>query len=524
MVGDIFPGDLAYPEGTDYCSTTLALIKIFFGWIACFVNIFLKIRTLVEVTRSCKENPVLQRAVLIVVCLTSFLNPFMLSGINIALPGIQAEFGASAVELTWVITSFLLGISVFLVPMGKLADMYGRRRFFLSGLLIFVITSVGSGLAVSMPMLITMRALQGIGGAMLQCTGVAILVSVFPGQQRGRAMGFLLASVYLGLSLGPFVGGWLTNILGWRSIFLLNAPLGAYALVLTWMRLKQEWIEVEKESFDLKGSLVYGIGLSCFMIGAPRLPDMSGCVLVLAGIAGLILFVCMEQRSPYPVLDMRLFSASRPFAFSNLAALIHYAASYATMFLLSLYLQYMKGMPPQTAGLVLLCQPVFQAILSPFAGRLSDRIEPGILASVGMGMTGMGLAFFAFLGPDSSLVLIVCVLSFMGIGFALFSSPNMNAIMGSVHPAQYGVAAAISSTMRTLGMMVSMGISTVLFAFMLGNAVIEPATYPVFLKTARLCFLMFACMCACGMYFSLARGKIHDRQEKRTDEECLHEN
>ena len=447
----------------------------------------------------------------------------MLSGINIALPGIQAEFGASAVELTWVITSFLLGTSVFLVPMGKLADMYGRRRFFLSGLLMFVITSVGSGLAVSMSMLIAMRALQGIGGAILQCTGVAILVSVFPGYQRGRAMGFLLASVYLGLSLGPFVGGWLTKMLGWRSIFLLNAPLGAYALVLTWMRLKQEWIEAEKESFDLKGSLVYGIGLSCFMIGAPRLPDMSACVLVFVGISGLILFVRMEQRSPYPVLDMRLFSASRPFAFSNLAALIHYAASYATMFLLSLYLQYMKGMQPQTAGLVLLFQPVFQALLSPFAGKLSDRIEPGILASVGMGMTGLGLALFAFLGPDASLVLITCVLSLMGIGCALFSSPNMNAIMGSVRRKQYGVAAGISSTMRTLGMMVSMGISTVLFAFMLGNAVIEPATYPIFLKATRLCFLIFAGLCACGMYFSLARGKIHGEGREVGQEECVQE-
>lgn len=477
----------------------------------------------VEATRFCNEDPVLQRAVLIVVCLTSFLTPFMLSGINIALPDIQAEFGSSAVELTWVITSFLLGISVFLVPMGKLADMYGRRLFFLSGLLIFVITSVGSGLAVSMPMLIAMRTLQGIGGAMLQCTGVAILVSVFPGHQRGRAMGFLLASVYLGLSLGPFVGGWLTKIFGWRSIFLLNAPLGAYALVLTWMRLKQEWVESEKESFDLKGALVYGIGLSCCMIGAPRLPDMSGCLLLLGGILGLILFVRMEQHSSSPLLDMRLFSANRPFAFSNLAALIHYAASYATMFLLSLYLQYMKGMQPQTAGLVLLCQPVFQAVLSPFAGKLSDRIEPGILASVGMGMTGTGLAVFAFLGPDSSLVLITCVLSLMGIGCALFSSPNMNAIMGSVRRKYYGVAAGISSTMRTLGMMVSMGVSTVFFAFMLGNAVIEPVTYPTFLKAVRLCFLLFVCLCICGIYFSLARGKIHGEVRDETKEECVQE-
>ncbi len=385
----------------------------------------------------CQENPVLERSVLIVVCLTAFITPFMLSGINIALPRIQSAFSASAVGLSWVTTSYLLATAVFLVPIGKLADMHGRRRFFLAGVLLFVISSMGSGLALSMPMLIGMRVVQG---AMIQCTGVAILVCVFPPKHRGRAMGFQVASVYLGLSLGPFVGGWLTNVLGWRSVFLIGSALGLYALVLAFVRLDQEWKEADGERFDFFGSLVYGISLACLVVGAPRLPQMLGWFSVVLGILGLVVFVYLQKRARFPVLDMRIFTGNRVFTFSNLAALIHYSGSYGVMFLLSLYLQYIKGMQPHTAGLILICQPVFQAVLSPLAGRLSDRIEPGIIASAGMGMTAMGLGVFAFLGEDFSLAAIVAVLCFMGIGFALFSSPNMNAIMGSVIRRQYGVS------------------------------------------------------------------------------------
>ena len=358
-------------------------------------------------------------------------------------------------------------------------------------------------------MLIGMRVVQGIGGAMIQCTGVAILVCVFPPKHRGRAMGFQVASVYLGLSLGPFVGGWLTNVLGWRSVFLIGSALGLYALVLAFVRLDQEWKEADGERFDFFGSLVYGISLACLVVGAPRLPQMLGWFSVVLGILGLVVFVYLQKRARFPVLDMRIFTGNRVFTFSNLAALIHYSGSYGVMFLLSLYLQYIKGMQPHTAGLILICQPVFQAVLSPLAGRLSDRIEPGIIASAGMGMTAMGLGVFAFLGEDFSLAAIVAVLCFMGIGFALFSSPNMNAIMGSVIRRQYGVAAGISSTMRTLGMLVSMGTSTVLFALMLGADPIEPATFPVFLETVRLCFFVFACMCSVAIVFSLARGRMY---------------
>jgi EmrB/QacA subfamily drug resistance transporter len=462
-----------------------------------------------SIPTGCHEDPDLERSVLIVVCLTSFITPFMLSGINIAMPQIQSAFSASAVGLSWVTTSYLLATAVFLVPFGKLADMHGRKKFFLGGLGLFVISSLGSGLSVSMAMLIAMRVMQGLGGAMIMCTGVAMLMCVFPPAHRGRAMGLQVASVYLGLSLGPFVGGWLINTMGWRSVFLTGSVVGVYALLLAWIRLSQEWKGVENERFDLAGSVVYGLSLACLVIGGPRAPRLSGWLLVCTGIAGLIFFVRMQKQTRFPVLDIRIFTGNRVFAFSNLAAMIHYSGSYGVMFLLSLYLQYIHGMQPHTAGLVLICQPVFQAMLSPLAGRLSDRIEPGIIASAGMSMSALGLGVFAFLGENFPVPVIVAVLCFMGIGFALFSSPNMNAIMGSVTRKDYGLAAGISSTMRTLGMLVSMGTSTVLFALMLGIRPIEPATYPVFLQTVRLCFAIFASMCVVAIVFSLARGRIH---------------
>ncbi|GAU09029.1 MFS transporter [Desulfoplanes formicivorans] len=462
-----------------------------------------------EPLMGCHENPDLERSVLMVVCLTTFVTPFMLSGINIALPHIQSTFASSAVALSWVTTSYLLATAVFLVPMGRLADMYGRWRFFLAGVVLFVVSSLGSGLAGSMSMLLAMRVVQGLGGAMIQCTGVAILACVFPPAFRGRAMGFQVASVYLGLSLGPFVGGWMTNMLGWRSVFLTGSAVGLYAFGLACVRLPREEDTTQGERFDLAGSVIYGLSLAGLVIGAPRLPGLSGWLLVMGGVAGLVVFIRMQKQGAFPVVNMRIFTGNRVFAFSNLAALIHYSGSYAVMFLLSLYLQYIKGMQAHTAGMILVCQPVFQAVLSPLAGRLSDRMEPGIIASVGMGMTALGLIGFAFLDEGFPLLAIMSILCFMGIGFALFSSPNMNAIMGSVTRKNYGLAAGISSTMRTLGMLVSMGTSTVLFAAMLGTAPIEPATYPIFLHTVRLCFLVFACMCAVGIIFSLVRGKIH---------------
>ena len=405
-----------------------------------------------------------KKTVLLVATLASFLAPFMGSSVNIALPAIEREFGVDAVLLGWVATSYMLAAAMFLVPFGRIADIWGRKKVFAYGTAIYTISSLLAGLASSISMLIAWRVLQGIGGSMIFGTGVAILTSVFPAGERGKAIGFNTAAVYMGLSLGPVLGGFLTQNFGWRSIFLASVPLGVLILVLVFWKLHGEWAAARGERFDLTGSAIYSVSLVAIMYGFTRLPEMVGTWLLLAGGLGLAAFVWQELRSPSPVLNINLFRRNLGFAFSNLAALVNYSATAAVGFLLSLYLQYVKGLSPQAAGFVLVAQPLVMALFSPLAGRLSDRIEPGIVASIGMALTTVGLVLFAFLNAQTSLAWVVASLVFVGLGFALFSSPNTNAVMSSVERRFYGVASATLGTMRLVGQMLSLGIAVLICA------------------------------------------------------------
>ncbi len=449
-----------------------------------------------------------RRAVLVATTLTSFLTPFMDSGANVALPEISREFGMDAVELSWVRMAYLLAAAVFLVPFGKLADIYGRKRVYTFGTIIFILAALVTAFSTSTPMFLGGRVLQGLGSALIFGTGVAILTSAFPPGDRGRVLGINVAAVYLGLSLGPSIGGLLTAQFGWRSIFVVSVALGAIALAFIWRRLKGEWAEARGESFDLPGSLIYALSLVALMLGISRLPDPAAMALAGAGVLGLALLVAWEMRTPVPVLDIRLLRSNRTFAFSNLAALINYSATAATAFLLSLYLRYVQGLDAQTAGLVLIAQPVVQAVLSPLTGTLSDRIEPRIVASTGMALTALGLVLLVVITPTTPLWAIILRLGLLGLGFALFSSPNMNAIMGAVEKRQYGVASAMLATMRLMGQMFSQGIVTLLFALYIGRVEIAPENYPLFMTAARAAFGIFAVLCGFGVLASMARGKI----------------
>ena len=454
------------------------------------------------------DNNVSKRVVLIIATMASFLTPFMGSSINIALPSIGREFAMDAVSLSWVPTAYLLATAVFLVPFGRIADIYGRKRIFTCGILIYTISSLLLAISTSAVMLISFRIFQGMGGAMIFGTGVAMLTSVFPVGERGRALGINVAAVYLGLSLGPFLGGLLTQYFGWRSIFLVNVPLGLTIIAFVFWKLKGEWAEAKGHKFDLIGSVIYSLALVAIMYGLSLLPAMSGAGVILIGILGLLTFIWWEMKVESPILHMNLFKNNTVFAFSNLAALINYSATFAVTFLLSLYLQYTKGLSPQNAGLILVSMPAVQALFSPLAGRLSDRIEPRIIASVGMGLTTIGLGLLTFLDQNTAIAFILASLIVLGFGFALFSSPNTNAVMSSVEARSYGVASATVATMRQIGMMLSMGIAMLIFAIYIGRVEITPEYYPVFVKSLKIAFVIFTALCFGGIFASLARGKM----------------
>jgi MFS family permease len=273
-------------------------------------------------------------------------------------------------------------------------------------------------------------------------------------------------------------------------------------------KLQGEWAEARGERFDYAGSVIYGFTLLAMIYGLSLLPANFGVWLILIGILGMIVFIKYEATLQSPVFNLSLFRDNKVFSFSNLAALINYSATFAVSFILSLYLQYTKGFPPEEAGMILVSQPIMQAIFSPFAGKLSDRIEPRIVASIGMGFTALGLFLLIFLEEQTSVVFVISTLVLLGFGFAFFSSPNTNAVMSSIDKRSYGVASATLATMRATGMMFSMGLVMLIFSLTIGRVQITPEYYALFLRGAVTAFRVFTLLCVGGIFASLARGKV----------------
>lgn len=448
---------------------------------------------------------------LLVASLASFLTPFMGSSINVALTMIGAEMGADAVLLGWIPTAYLLTSSVLLIPIGRLADIYGRRRVFLGGIVLHTVSSLLCGVAPTFTLLLAGRVLQGVSASMMSGTGMAVLTSVFPPEERGKALGINTAAVYVGLSLGPTIGGVLTQQFGWRSIFLVNVPLGMLMVLLVVAKMKGEWTEARGARFDVTGTVAYCVGLVAVMYGFSRLPGTDGAIILGSGVLALASFVYWEMRAASPILDVSLFRHNRVFALSNLAAFINYGATFSIGFLMSLYLMHVRGFTPQQTGMVLLAQPIVMAIGSPFAGRLSDRVEPRIVASVGMALIVIGLSYFSMLTETVPIPVLTGALALVGLGFAMFSSPNSNAVMGSVERKVYGVAAGALATMRMTGQTFSIGIAMMIFAIVIGPVQLSPAVHVHLLVAIRIAFGVSAALCTLGVFASMARGASRGR-------------
>jgi EmrB/QacA subfamily drug resistance transporter len=445
--------------------------------------------------------------ILSLMMVSSFVAPFLGASVNIALPSMSKDLGMNAITMSWVAMSFLLSSAVFLVPLGKLADMVGRVRVFIIGNLVVVTASLLCALARDSTMLILSRILQGIGSAMMFGTNMAIITAVFPPNQRGKAIGINVTAVYLGLSVAPVLGGILTQTFGWQSIFYVTIPFGLFVAIAATLVIKTDWREARSESFDYKGSAVYILAMSAFMYGFSKLPDPQAFALAGFGVLGLFLFWRVELKTPFPVFNMHLFFGNRLFALSNLAALINYATTFAVTFVLSLYLQYVKGLSPRDAGFILIAQPLMMAFVASFSGKLSDKYQPRILSSMGMGIIAAGLVLLLPLNDGTTNSYLIMCLILLGIGFGLFSSPNTNAVMSSVEKRYLGVASATVATMRMTGQMVSMGIATLVLHIFIGKERISKLNEPAFLHSVSITFAIFILLSLVGIWASLARGR-----------------
>jgi EmrB/QacA subfamily drug resistance transporter len=443
--------------------------------------------------------------ILITVSCAAFASTLMSSSINIALPNISEDFNISASTLPWINTALFLASAVFLLPAGRLADILGPRRIFTAGLIILVIASVACALSLSELMLILFRAFQGIGNALIVTASAVIVVSIFPLKETGKALGYFLVSVYVGLTLGPLIGGLMTEYLGWRSLFLLCLPLGMISFFFLW-QVRTVPDKVAGGRFDLVGSLILA-GVICLTIyGLTQIPDLAGISFIIGGLACLGVFIWWEKRLKSPLVNLDLFNHNRTFIFSNIAALIIYSATVSLSLILSLYIQYIKGFSPQNAGLILGVLSLVDSIFTPIAGRLSDRINPRNLATSGIALSTVGLGLLYFINQNTSIFYIVIALIIIGFGLALFVSPNTNAIMRSVSPSVYGIASGISSMARQFGVMLSLAIITIIFSVFIGDVEITPEYYPAFLKGIKFALGIFVVLCFAGIFASFARG------------------
>lgn len=446
-------------------------------------------------------------SLLFIMCLGASLVPFMGSALNLALPYINEDLSLSAVMSGWVPTSYMLSTAILQIPCARIADMIGRRKVFLGGVIVLTVFSILSGLAQSGTSLIIYRFLSGIGSAMMFGTSTAILTSSVPTEKRGKALGAIAATVYFSLAAGPFLGGLLTQYLNWHSIFFVTAALCIIVAIGGHVIIKDDWKEETKTKFDLLGSILFAIGLSSLIFGFSELPHILGFIFIGVGAIVLLYFGIYEKKQESPVFNIRVFLENRVFRLSSVSALINYSATFAISFMLSLYLQYVRGLSPRDAGLILIIQSVIQSVASLKSGSLSDRMSATFLATLGMGIIAVGLIGLCFISETTSLYFLGGILILLGLGFGIFSSPNTNIIMSSVEKKYYGLASATMGTMRLTGQAFSMGIAIMAISLMVGNVKISPAVHTELISSMRITFIICLVLCLFGVYASSVREK-----------------
>ena len=443
------------------------------------------------------------------VLLNALATPMMLSASNAALPMISESLQLNAVALSWIPMAFLMTSAMFILIAGRLADLYGRKRIFVVGTSCVIASSVLAALSVDAASLITARALQGVSAALNYSTQVALISSVMPAASRGRAIAWTISFVYIGLASGPVLGGLALEWINWRAVFVIQIPLSLVALFIGFFKVREDWYGERKGGFDFLGAFYYALGIAFICIAVSQLPQWHAAFIFILGIVTLGFFIKHSRQKSHPLWDLKLFFSNRIFSLSCLAAFIIYSATYANVVLISLYLQYLKGFSASAAGAVMMAQPLMMALFSPLAARLAEKVEPRIVASIGMGLTGLSLLLLSTLDQHSGLMSIVLPLMLTGLGFSLFSSPNVNAAMGSVPPTLFGSASATVAMMRILGQLTSMVLVTLCIALILGPVQITSSHFEGLAKAIQVCFVVAALLCIPGFISSLVRGRVN---------------
>ncbi len=457
-------------------------------------------------TREGTASPLM---VLTTVGIAQFMAPFMLTSIGVALPSLGRELHTSAMQLGLIEQLYVVSMAMGMLTAGRYGDIVGQRKVFLPGLVLFTALTSSLGFAQSVEMIMIQRFFQGLGACMMLSGSLALVAAAFPVNVRGRMIGIVSVCTYAGLSMGPVIGGFITDHFGWRYVFLMSAPLGITATACCLFGMPPSRGNAADDRMDWRGGLFYAASVALIMLGSAHAREIPlGPVMILAGAVGLGFFLWLQARTKFPLISINLLTKNKYFSLSCLAALGNYASTFGITFMMSLYLQYVLGLSSRAAGGVLLLQPIMQIIVSPLAGRLSDTYEPAKLATIGMLLSSAGLLATALtVSESSSLWLIGSELALIGAGFGIFITPNSTAIMSSVEKKQFGLASGMIASMRTLGMAVSMTSITLIISLFMGEGAITPETVPAFLTTMRTGLVLFSIYAGLGILVSLGRGK-----------------
>ena len=454
------------------------------------------------------RNPAARWLALTSICLATFINAIQNSSINIAIPKIVLDLHADAILVSWIPTSFLLTSVVFLLPSGRLADIHGRKKIYLAGIVLLAAASILATQAQRIEWLLFTRMLQGIGAAMTYATSLALVMSLFTAENRGTALGLASGSVYIGLACGPLIGGWLTETFGWRSVFMFPIPLLFISFVLVTTRIKGEWKSEGQQKVDWTGAFIFAIWATALFVGVSSLPKLESILLILIGILCLVGFLYQQANSKYPLIRFKRIITNHVFSHSLVASSCTYASNYPLIFLFSLYLQYIQNLTPIQAGKIMVLQAVMMATTAPISGRLSDKYEPRIIATSGCLIMFCAFSILRGVGTTTSLYLIGGALMTLGFGFGLFTTPNNNAALSSIDKSALSIGSALLNMARISGNMFGTALVLVLVSVFIGDKAITPARYGALLTVIHWALSISCINALTGAYFSFTRGNI----------------
>jgi len=462
-----------------------------------------------EIEKTKTQSDVQKWMTLIAIGTGTFMAALDGSIVNISLPVISQTFNVGVAQIEWVVTIYLLVVSGLLLSFGRLGDLRGHKQIYLIGFFVFVLSSIFCGLASSIPMLIAFRAVQALGAAMIASNSPAILTKSFPASQRGQALGLQATMTYLGLTVGPSLGGFLTQHFSWRSVFYANIPVGLAAIWLSYRYIRTDNENNTAEPFDIRGALLFIAGLTSLMLGLNQghvlgwtSPIILG-LLITAGIF-LAIFIALELRVPSPMLDLTLFRHP-VFSLSTISAVLNYICIYAIIFLMPFYLINGRELSSSQAGLLLTAQPVVMAVVAPISGTLSDKFGARIPGMIGMGVLSLGMFMLSRLGSGTPLLVVGLSLALVGFGTGTFISPNNSALMGSAPRQRQGIAAGILATARNFGMVLGVGLAGAIFNTILHNH-IDPGSAEALFSAFQSTFLVASGIALIGVFTTGVRN------------------